>query len=87
MLSAVLRDADAVPIVKELQARRLGYLDGVEDGLASGWGARGNAAKRLRASIALALDFHAWRTLAGRGLGRADAVAAMSAAVRGVSAP
>ena len=64
MLSAVMRDVDAVPIVKELQAGRLAYLAGIEDGLAAGWGARGNAAKRLRATIGLALDFLAWRTLA-----------------------
>jgi AcrR family transcriptional regulator len=82
MLTGVLRDADAVPIVKELQAGRLAYLAGVEDGLAAGWGARGKAARRLRAAIGLALDFHAWRTLYERGLSRADAVAVMSSAVR-----
>jgi AcrR family transcriptional regulator len=82
MLTAVLRDADAMPIVTEIQAGRLAYLAGVEDGLASGWGARGTAAKRLRAAIGLALDFLAWRTLHERGLGRADAVAVMSGAVR-----
>src|SRR5436190_12398432 len=41
MFSAVLRDADAMPIVRELQAGRLAYLTAVEDGLSSGWGARG----------------------------------------------
>ena len=82
MLAALLRDADAVPIVKELQSGRLAYLAAVEDGLVSGWGARGTAAKRLRATVALALDFLAWRTLNERGLGRADAVAVMSSAVR-----
>jgi hypothetical protein len=83
MLTTVLRDADAVPIIKEIQAAgRLAYLAAVEGGLASGWGARGTAAKRLRATIGLALDFLAWRTLNERGLGRADAVAVMSSAVR-----
>jgi AcrR family transcriptional regulator len=82
MLSAVLPDADAVPMVAELQAARQAYLTAVEDGLAAGWGARGRAARRLRATIALALDFFAWRTLAERGLGRGDAVAVMAAAVR-----
>jgi AcrR family transcriptional regulator len=81
MFTAVLRDADAVPIVGELQAERLAYLADIEDGLASGWGARGTAARRLRATIALALDFLAWRTLSERGLGRADAIAVMSSAV------
>lgn len=86
MLTAVLRDAETMPIIKELQAGRLAYLADVEDGLAAGWGARGNAAKRLRATIGLALDFLAWRTLHERGLSRTDAIAVMSSAVRAAAA-
>lgn len=82
MLTALLRDVEAVPIIGELQAGRLEYLAAVEDLLATGWGARGKAAKRLRATIGLALDFFAWRTLHERGLPRADAVAVMASAVR-----
>jgi len=80
MLTAVLRDIEAMPIIKELQAARLAYFAGVEDGLVAGWGARGTAARRLRATIGLALDFQAWRALHERGLGRADAVAVMATA-------
>lgn len=87
MLSAVLRDADAVPVVAELQSGRLAYLAAVEDGLADGWGARGKAAARLRAALALALDFATWRTLHGRGLARPEAGALMVAAVRAAAAP
>lgn len=86
MLTAVLRDVDAVPVVAELQAGRYAFLAAVEDGLVAGWGARGKAAKRLRAAIGLALDFFAWRTLHERGLARADAVAVMAAAVRAAAA-
>ena len=86
MLTALLRDVDAMPIIEELQAGRLAYLADVEDGLASGWGARGNAAKRMRATIGLALDFLAWRTLDQRGLSRTDAIAVMSSAVRAAAA-
>ena len=86
MLSAVMRDIDAVPTIKEIQEGRLAYLAGIEDGLAAGWGVRGNAAKRLRATLGLALDFLAWRTLHQRGLSRADAIDVMSAAVRAASA-
>jgi AcrR family transcriptional regulator len=82
MLTAVLRDVEAVPIIGELQEGRLAYLVAVEDGLASGWGARGRAARRLRAAIGLALDFSSWRSLHLRGLPRADAIAVMSSAVR-----
>ena len=82
LLTAILRDMDAVPILAELQAGRFAYLADVEDGLAAGWGARGRAAKRLRATIGLALDFLVWRSLHERGLSRTDAVAIMSSAVR-----
>lgn len=82
MLTAVLRDVEAVPVVAEIQQGRLDYLAAVEDGLAQGWGARGRAARRLRAALALALDFYAWRTLHERGLAREDAVAVTSSAVR-----
>ena len=81
MLTAVLRDVEAMPIIAELQAGRRAYLAAVEDGLVTGWGARGTAAKRLRATIALALDFLTWRTLHERGLSRTDAIAVMSSAV------
>jgi AcrR family transcriptional regulator len=82
MLTAVLRDIDRVPIIAELQAGRHAYLAAVEDGLAAGWGARGKAAARLRASIGLALDFYAWRTLRERGLARSEVVTVMASAVR-----
>jgi AcrR family transcriptional regulator len=82
LLTLVLRDADQIPIVRELQAGRLAYLAAVEDGLSSGWGARGKAAKRLRATIGLALDFHAWRALHTRGLDRREAIAVMAAGAR-----
>jgi AcrR family transcriptional regulator len=82
MLTAVLRDAHAVPVVEELQGRRLAYLHAVEDGLARGWGARGRAAARKRAAIALALDFYTWRTLNERGIERDEAVRLMAATVR-----
>jgi len=81
MLTAVLRDVEAMPIIAELQAGRYAYLADIEDGLVPGWGARGAAAKRLRATIALALDFLTWRTLHERGLSRTDAIAVMSSAV------
>jgi AcrR family transcriptional regulator len=86
MLSAVLRDVEAVPIVAELQAARLAHQRHIEDGLASGWGVRGKAATRLRAAIGLALDFFTWRTLHERGLTRADAIAVTASAVRAAQA-
>ncbi len=87
LLTAVLRDVDTMPIIAELQEGRYAYLAAVEDGLAAGWGARGTAAKRLRATIGLALGFESWRALHRRGLTRPDAVAVMAAAVRAAAAP
>ncbi|HEU4977905.1 MAG TPA: helix-turn-helix domain-containing protein [Solirubrobacteraceae bacterium] len=81
MLSAVLRDADAVPVVGELVGGLRAYAAFVEDGLVPGWGARGKAAARLRAAIGLALDFYAWRVLHERGLARGEAVTVMTRAV------
>jgi len=51
MLSALLRDIEAMPIIAELQTGRAAYLADVEDGLASGWGVRAKAAKRLRGRL------------------------------------
>lgn len=87
LLTAVVRDVDTMPIIAELQAGRIAYLGAVEDRLAMGWGVRGTAARRLRATIGLALDFLAWRTLHRRGLRPSDAVAVMSSAVRAAAAP
>jgi hypothetical protein len=64
----------------------MAYLADVEDGRAAGWGARGVAAARLRATIGIALDFFTWRTLNERGLGSGLAVAVMSSAVRAAAA-
>jgi hypothetical protein len=68
----------AMPIIREIQAKRLGVPRRREDRLASGWGAPGKATKRVRATIGLALDFLAWRTRDARRLSRSDAIDVMS---------
>jgi AcrR family transcriptional regulator len=78
MLSRVLRDEDAMPVIAEIQQGRHAYLAAVEETLLPGW----DATPRRRATIGLALDFYAWRTLHERGLDRADTVAVMASAVR-----
>jgi AcrR family transcriptional regulator len=78
MLSLVLRDQDAVPVIAEIQQGRHAYLAAVEELLLAGW----DATPRRRAAVGLALDFYAWRTLHERGLPRADAVAVMASAIR-----
>jgi AcrR family transcriptional regulator len=78
MLSKVLSDVDAVPVVAEIQSHRYAYLAAVEETLAPGW----ETSERQPATLGFALDFHAWRALHARGLSRADAVAVMTGAVR-----
>ena len=69
MLTAVLRDVDAVPIIAEIQARPPARTSPPSRTASPRAGARaGTAATRLRATIGLALDFLAWRTLHERGL-------------------
>ncbi|WP_028066038.1 TetR/AcrR family transcriptional regulator [Solirubrobacter soli] len=76
MLSSVLRDIEAMPIIAEIQQGRHAYLAAVEETLLGV-----DATTRQRATIGLALDFYAWRTLHERGLDRADAVAVMASVV------
>jgi len=63
------------------------YLRAVEDGLMSGRGLRGRAARRTRAALGHALTFPTWRSLTReRGLGDSEAVALMSVLVEGAAA-
>ena len=61
MLSAVLRDIEAMPIIAEIQAGRL--RTSLTSRTASRRAGEPEADARLRATIGLALDFFAWRTL------------------------
>ena len=78
----MLRDVDTMPIIAELQAGRLAYLASVEDGLAVGWGVRGRAARRLRATIGLALDFPAGGRCTSVVSGEPTRIAVTATAVR-----
>ena len=82
--SAVLRDAEVDPLVREMAGkRRLGYLDQLRDVLLAGWGARGARRKRLRAALGLAVDFRTWETLAlKQGLSDREAALVVAASTR-----
>lgn len=65
--SNILRDAELVPIVRELaEERRLAYLRQARDVLLAGWGARGGKRVVLAATLGLAVDFRTWQNLARR---------------------
>jgi hypothetical protein len=59
------------------------YLEEARGLLAEGWEVRQQGRRRLLATLALALDFHTWRSLErGSGLSRKEAVETMLEAVR-----
>jgi AcrR family transcriptional regulator len=84
--SAILRDAEVDPLVRQLAGvRRLGYLQELRDVLAVGWKVRGAQRRRLVALLGLAVDFRTWETLAMRqGLDDRGAVTLMTKTVMAV---
>jgi AcrR family transcriptional regulator len=63
MLGNVLRDQDAMPIVKQMLGGFRDYTAVAHATLMSGRPARGTARRRLRAAIGHALAFTTWRSL------------------------
>ena len=84
MRANVLRDAQTMPeLASLLEGSVVPYLEAVRDLLAEGWEVRGKRRRRLLATLALAIDFHAWRSLErGSGLSRKEAVETMLETVR-----
>ena len=82
LLENVQRDASVMPVVAEMNGYRVRYLEGVRDGLAGAWPARGRAKTRLRRAIGHALQFGTWQSLRGQGCRTAEAVDLMVAFVR-----
>jgi AcrR family transcriptional regulator len=63
LLDNVQRDATVMPLVAEMNAYRVRYLDEIRDLLLEGWPARGRARARLRRAIGHALEFRTWQSL------------------------
>ena len=84
MRANVLRDAQTMPeLAALLEGSVVPYLEEAHGLLAEGWEVRGKERRRLLATLALALDFHTWRSLErGSGLSRKEAVETMLEAVR-----
>jgi AcrR family transcriptional regulator len=83
--SNILRDAELVPLVKELaEERRVAYLRRARDLLLAGRPERGRDRRLLRAALGLAVDFRTWQTLARQGLSDRDAAMLMLQLVGGV---
>jgi AcrR family transcriptional regulator len=78
LLENVQRDAAVMPIVAEMNAYRVRYLEEVGDLLLEAWPTRGGARARLRRAIGHTLEFHTWQSLVRRqGCRTAEAVRLM----------
>lgn len=89
MTAKVLGDRSAIPALDELLTRTVdAQMAGLADVLAAGFGAKeAPAAARVRAVVALALEFGTWSRLTGEGLGDDEAAELMAALVAQVPAP
>jgi AcrR family transcriptional regulator len=72
LLENVQRDAATMPLVAEMNAYRVRYLEAVRDLLLDGWAARGRARARLRRALGHALEFRTWQSLVRRQGATAD---------------
>jgi AcrR family transcriptional regulator len=83
LLENVQRDAAGMPLVAEMNAYRVRYLEEIRDLLLEAWTTRGGARSRLRRAIGHALEFRTWQSLVRRqGCRTSEAVQLMLAFVR-----
>jgi AcrR family transcriptional regulator len=87
LLENVQRDAAVMPIVAEMNAYRVRYLEEIRDLLLEAWTPRGRARARLRRAIGHALEFRTWQSLVrGQGCSGNEAVQLMLIFVRAAAA-
>jgi AcrR family transcriptional regulator len=66
LLENVQRDAAVMPIVAEMNAYRVRYLEEIRGLLLAAWPANGGPRTRLRRAIGHALEFRTWQSLVRR---------------------
>jgi AcrR family transcriptional regulator len=66
VLENVQRDAAVMPIVAEMNAYRVRYLEEIRELLLEAWTTRGRLRARLRRAIGHALEFGTWQSLVRR---------------------
>jgi AcrR family transcriptional regulator len=87
LLENVQRDAPVMPLVAEMNAYRVRYLEDIRDLLLEAWPTRGRARARLRRAIGHALEFRTWQSLVRRqGCPANEAVQLMLTFVRAAGA-
>ena len=87
MYSNVLRDAELVEFARDAVAPLRAYLEEAAKVLVVGRRVRGRRRRLLEGAVRHALAFSTWRSLAGHGIGRADATKLIGALVEGAAAP
>jgi AcrR family transcriptional regulator len=88
MLSNLLRDESAMPLVEERFAVFRGYLEAASDTLVAGRSVRRAARHRTRAALGHAIAFSTWTSLVRtEGLSDADAIALVRALVAAAALP
>jgi len=80
MIAAVLRDYQVAG--ERIGSGTVDFMAGATEALLEGWGLRGRRRARLRAAIAVAVQFRTWETLTEQGLNDHDAALLMSTLVR-----
>jgi AcrR family transcriptional regulator len=84
MMENILRDEEAMPIVKQMFAGFRGYLEDARKTLMAGRGQRGRPRGRVSAAIGHALHFNTWDSLAReQGLDDSEAAELMCRLVAG----
>jgi AcrR family transcriptional regulator len=78
VLANVRRDAESLPALAQVLQRSQLHVAQAASELARGLGLRGVRLRQAKATIALALDFHTWRSLDRSGLAPSEAAALMT---------
>ncbi len=86
LLENVQRDAPVMPLVAEMNAYRVRYLEQMRELLLEGWPTRGGARARLARAIGHALEFRTWQSLVrGQGCAPREAARLMVTLVQAVA--
>ena len=86
LLENIHRDSAVMPLVAEMNAYRVRYLEDIRDLLLERWSSRGRARARLRQTIGHALEFGTWQSLVRRQGCRPDEAAQLMVALARVAA-
>jgi AcrR family transcriptional regulator len=81
LLENVQRDAAVMPVVAEMNAYRVRYLEEIRDLLVEAWPVRGRPRARVGRAIGHALEFRTWQSLVRRQGCRTDEAAQLMVAL------